>query len=78
MQVPTDTNVTLVPATEQTPGVVDENATGRPDDAVAPTVIGLSSKRLSANAANEIVWLPFVTWNDCCTCGAAFQLELPA
>ena len=54
MQVPTDTNVTLVPETVHTPGVVDENETASPDDAVAPTVIGLSSKRLSASAANEI------------------------
>ena len=78
VQVPTDTNVTLVPATEHTPGVADENATAKPDDAVADTVTGLSSNRLSAKAANEIAWLPFVTWKDCCTCGAAFQLELPA
>ena len=25
-----------------------------------------------------IVWLPLLIVNDCCTCGAAFQLALPA
>ena len=61
----------------QTAGVDELKLTVRPELAVATTV-RLSSSRLSAKAANEITWLPFVTWKDCCTSGAAFQLELPA
>ena len=76
--MPTETNETPVPDTEHTAGVADENATAKPEVAVAPTVTGLSSNRLSAKAVNEITWLPFVTWKDCGTSGAAFQLELPA
>jgi len=53
VQIPTETSVTLVPVTEQTPGVADAKLTVRPELAVATTV-RLSSSRLSTRAANEI------------------------
>ena len=67
MQVPTETNDTLVPAIVQTPGVADEKLTANPDEAVADIVTGLSSNRLSANAPKLTVWSPLATANDCCT-----------
>jgi len=54
VQIPTETNETPVPDTVHTAGIADENATARPEVAVAPTVTGLSSSRLSTKAANEI------------------------
>ena len=64
--MPTETNETPVPDTEHTAGVADENATAKPEVAVAPTVTGLSSNRLSANPPKLIVWSPLATANDCC------------
>ena len=65
VHVPTERNETPAPDTEHTAGVADEKLTANPEVAVAATV-RLSSSRLPAKAANEITWLPFVTWNDCC------------
>jgi hypothetical protein len=78
VQVPTVTKVTVVPDTVQTLVVADVMVTARAEEAVALTVTGPWSKRLSASAAKVIVWLPLLIVKPRCTCMAAFQLVLPA
>ena len=56
--------------TLQTAIVVELNATGKPDDAVAETVKGAVPKVLFTSALNVMVWL-FLTVNDWMTCAAA-------
>ena len=73
VQVPTVTKVTVVPEMVQTLVVAEVKATVRPEEAVALSVSGPSSKRLSASAVKVIVWFPLLIGNDCCTWGAAFQ-----
>ncbi len=70
MQVPTATRVMVVPPAVHTVGVVVENDTTRPDDAVAATVIG-GPIGVSGSAPNVIVWSALVTANVCVTVGAA-------
>ena len=57
MQVPTATNVIVAPFTPpelHTPGVVVENTTANPDDAVADTTTGDCPNVLFANTPNVI------------------------
>jgi len=72
VQVPEVTPVTMLPATVQTPVVVDVNVTASPEVAVADAVV--VPLTLSIAGANEIVpmlWAPAPTVNDCCVCEAA-------
>ena len=55
MHVPLVTSVTVVAATAHTAGVVDENDTGRPDDAVALTSTLACVSDTSASAPKVIV-----------------------
>ena len=75
VHVPDVNNVTDVPAIEQTAGVVEVNATGSPDDAVAATVTGDCNSVWLGNGPNVIFCAILAaggtTANDCCTCGAA-------
>jgi hypothetical protein len=50
------TIVAALPLTVQMAGVVDENSTGSPLDAVAESGTGVSANGRSAIAGNEIVW----------------------
>ena len=68
VQVPTATKVTVVPDTVQTPVVAELKMTVRPEEAVALTVIGPSSKRLPASPPKVIVWLPLAIVSVCCAC----------
>jgi hypothetical protein len=64
VHVPTPTRVIVAPLTPpdvHTDGVVDENDTVRPDDAVAVTVTGDCTNDLPANAPNAIVCDVFPT-----------------
>ena len=72
--------VPLVPPVVHTVGVVVVNVTGSPDDAVADRHRRLRSSVRFAKAANVMVWFVFtiVTVTDCCTCGAAAKVVLPA
>jgi hypothetical protein len=64
-QEPAPTIVTVVPDTVQTPVVVDENVTVRPDEAVAPIVKGTAPKTTLLSALNVII---------CVTCTLAVKL----
>ena len=68
VQVPTVTKVTVVPETVQTLVVAEVKATGRPEEAVALSVIGPSSKRLPARAPKVIVWSALAIVSVCCAC----------
>jgi hypothetical protein len=59
--VPAATSVTVVPVTVQTPVVVDEKATVRPELALALPLMstGGSLNVLSASDENEIDWSSF-------------------
>ena len=70
MHVPATSKVIVVPLALQTSGVVVENVTTNPDDAVALTVTGDCASVLFDNAVNLIVCV-FLTTIDCCTGGAA-------
>src|SRR3954447_1139438 len=80
--VPTVRNDTVEPEIEHTDVAVASivNVTGRPELAVAVTVYVGPATTAPAGAVdvNVIVWLPLTTGNDCCTCGAALKLALPA
>src|SRR6185295_4148261 len=55
------------------------NVTGRPEVAVAVTVY-VGPATVAPTGAVEvkvIVWFCLTTGNDCCTCGAGFQLASP-
>ena len=60
----------LVPLEVHTDGVVVENVTARPEDAVALTVNGDCVVVLSASVPNVIVWFAFDTVKDRVTLGA--------
>src|SRR6187401_3156080 len=70
VQVPTPTSVTVLPESVQTAGVVDANATARPELAVAETANGGSPNARLASAPKVMVWLALVTVNACETVGA--------
>ena len=55
------TSVTLAPETVQTPVVVEVKVTGRPDDAVALTVIGVGLYARFDIVPKVIVWLAWLT-----------------
>jgi hypothetical protein len=61
-----------------TDGVVDENDTGRPEEAVAVTVTGDCTNDLSANAPNVIVCDAVDTVKLCGTVTAAAYVAFPA
>ena len=73
VQVPAASSDTDEPVTEHTAGVVVENVTAMPDDAVAPTVTGDCNIVALAKAANVIVWFSTtgLIVKLCCTGGAA-------
>ena len=56
-QVPTPMTVTVIPATVQTPGVVEAKFTGSPELAVAVIVNGAIPKLTSLRAANAIAFV---------------------
>lgn len=56
MQVPFATKFTVVPDTVHTEGVPELKVTGRLEDAVAETVTGIWSGRLSAKGSKVIAW----------------------
>ena len=58
-QVPAATRVTVVPATVQTVGVVELNATVNPEVAVAETAKGAVPKATPLRAPKVIAWLGF-------------------
>ena len=60
----------FVPPDVHTAGVVDENVTARPDDAVAVTVTGDCANVRADSAANVIVCAAFDTVKLCDTLGA--------
>jgi hypothetical protein len=62
VHVPTDSNVTVDPATAQVDVVGEVKATGRPDVAVAPTVKDDALSDLLASAAKLMTWISGVTW----------------
>ena len=73
VHVPAPTSVIvrpLVPLDVHTDGVVVENVTARPEDAVALTVNGDCVVVLVASVPNVIVWFAFDTVNDRVTLGA--------
>jgi len=55
VQVPDPTSVMVAPSTVQTSGVVVENVTGRPDEAVACAVTGGSPRVASPSGSNVMV-----------------------
>ena len=77
MHVPGVNNVTELPDTVQTGVVVDENDTGRPDDAVALTDTGDCDNVALAGAVNVIVCAFFDTVKLCCTGAAGSKSTLP-
>src|ERR1035437_2832534 len=78
VQVPTETSVTVEPATVQTGAVSELKLTGRPDVAAALTANGAALKGCAASAAKLMVWLACVTWKPWFTGVAAAYVELPA
>ena len=81
VHVPTATKLITPPAIEQTE--LDDGSivsvTARPEVAV-PDGVCVGPPTFAVPGAGEVnatVWLPFVTWKDCCTCGAAFQFVSP-
>ena len=58
VQVPTATKLTVVPLNVQMLGVLVESVTGRPEDAVAVSVIEVPTVRVPG-LANEMFWLLF-------------------
>jgi hypothetical protein len=81
-QVPKDSSVTVVAESVHTSGVVELKLTGRPELAVALTVIGeVPNEGLNGwleSAPKVMVWLSLVTWKLWLTGVAAVQLVLPA
>ena len=71
MQVPTASNVTVLPETLQTFVVCELKLTVRPELAVAFTVNGAAPYASFDSAPNVMVWLPCVTWKLWLTDGAA-------
>ena len=69
--------VPFVPLAVQTVGVVDENVTGRPDDAVPLTVIGDSTSVLAPGLTNVMVCVALVIANVRVIDGAAAYEPLP-
>ena len=55
VHVPTATSVTVAVETVQVAGVVEAKATGRPEEAVAPTANGAVPKAWFESAAKVIV-----------------------
>jgi hypothetical protein len=61
-----------------TAGVVVENDTTRPDEAVATTVTGVCASVLAPGLTKEIVWLTRVIENVLVRCGAGAYRLSPA
>ena len=75
---PTDTSVTLEPATVQTAAELLANATGKPDVAVAVKPTGPAFSAVSAGWVNVItLFVLAVTLNVLITGTAATKLPLP-
>lgn len=55
VQLPTPTNVRVVPLTVQTPGVVEVNVTAKPELALALKAAGATPKVCPAGAANVML-----------------------
>ena len=70
MQDPAVSRSTVVPATVQTAGVVVENVTGRPLDATAVTVSGVSASVLVPIVGKVMVLASLVTVKLRLTAGA--------
>ena len=68
VQVPMDSMVRLLPATVHTGSVVDANATGRPDVALALSMIVVGLSAWPAGAAKDI---------DCGCCWMICRAMLP-
>ena len=73
---PTDTSVTLEPATVQAAELL-ANATGKPDVAVAVKATGPAFSAVSAGWVNVITFALVVTLNVLVTGVAAAKLPLP-
>src|ERR1035437_5946676 len=78
VQVPTETSVTVEPATVQTGAVSELKLTGRPDVAVALSANGAVPNARSESAPKVILWLACVTWKLWFTGVAAGYVESPA
>jgi hypothetical protein len=55
IQVPTDTIIAEFPDTAQTEGEPEDSVTGKPEDAVAESSVGLAPHTEFAGAGNVIV-----------------------
>ena len=77
--MPVVTSVTALPATVQIGVVSDENATGKPDEAVAEIATGDAVSDWAESALNDIVCaMNAVTVKLCATDVAAFHFASPA
>jgi hypothetical protein len=76
VHVPVVSNVTDVPDTVHTDGVVDEKVTASPDDAVALTVTGEAARVTFASAPKLIVWSVLVGRGPRISTAARFQRSL--
>ncbi len=78
VQVPADTNVSVVPATVQTVGVVDTKLTGKPDEAVATSAPAGVPMVLLPGDVKMMVCAAVDTVKVCVTAVAGLKLALPA
>jgi len=70
-QVPPDTIVTVLPATVQTPGVVDAKPTGSPELAVAEIANGVAPNTTLLKGPKVMVCATVATMKLCVTGDAA-------
>ena len=78
VQVPLVTRVIALPPTVQTAVVIEENVTGRPDEALATNVGGVVPMTWFGIGRKLIVWLARVPVLTTCEKGALLELLLAA